>query len=155
MGFLLAISFVLHFVAFFFMVILYQKVHAKEDTLQNMKKEKQEIEDLLIAYMEEMKEENRQLKEWIYEERPVKEEIRLEPKERKKETKEDPAIKEPMVLPVENVQDVYDFSPSMQAITLANQGLSIEEIAKKMKKGKGEVELLLKFYPSMKNNNRK
>ncbi|WP_062197882.1 DUF6115 domain-containing protein [Massilibacterium senegalense] len=152
---LLAISFVLHFVAFFFMVILYQKVYAKEDTLQNMKKEKQEIEDLLIAYMEEMKEENRQLKEWIHQEHLVKNEIKEQSKESKKETKEDQTIKKQMVLPVDNVQDIYDFSPSMQAITLANQGLSIEEIAKKMKKGKGEVELLLKFNPSTKKNNTK
>ncbi|WP_412734111.1 DUF6115 domain-containing protein, partial [Halalkalibacterium halodurans] len=33
-----------------------------------------------------------------------------------------------------------------RVISLAKQGLSVEEIAKKLNMGKGEVELLLKFY---------
>lgn len=43
-------------------------------------------------------------------------------------------------------EDIYEQSDTLKVLTLAKQGLNIEEIAKKLKMGKGEVELLLKFY---------
>lgn len=147
MGFLLAVSFILHFIAFFFMIILYQKINQKEEVVQQIVNEKKEIEDLLIAYIEEMKAENQELKEWMNQS-IVPHTFEKDQSFKKQMTETNPSSKEEneCMLPIDEIEDIYDFSPAMQAISLANQGLSIEEIAKKMNKGQGEVELLLKFH---------
>lgn len=147
MFFLLAVSFILHLVAFFFLVILYQKINQKEEVLQQIINEKKEIEDLLIAYIEEMKAENQDLKEWMNQ--SIVPYTFKQEESSKKQTAEINTSSQGEIecmLPIDEIKDVSDFSPAMQAISFANQGLSIEEIAKKMNKGKGEVELLLKFH---------
>lgn len=47
--------------------------------------------------------------------------------------------------PKENKEEVIQSSPIDQVPQMTNQGMTIEEIARKMDKGKTEIELLLKF----------
>jgi|GEM_PF-1264294 len=46
----------------------------------------------------------------------------------------------------ETQSDVFEQSDTLKVLTLAKQGLKVDDIAKKLNMGKGEVELLLKFY---------
>ena len=47
--------------------------------------------------------------------------------------------------PKESKEEVIQSSPIDQVLQMTNQGMTIEEIARKMDKGKTEIELLLKF----------
>ncbi len=48
--------------------------------------------------------------------------------------------------PIDSIQDHIEESPYVQAMKLKEDGKSITEIAKKMKRGKGEIELLLRMH---------
>jgi hypothetical protein len=48
--------------------------------------------------------------------------------------------------PIDSIQDHIEESPYVQAMKLKEEGKSITEIAKKMKRGKGEIELLLRMH---------
>jgi hypothetical protein len=48
--------------------------------------------------------------------------------------------------PVDHSNEQYNPSLLSRVLTLKDQGHSVEQIAKKVDKGKGEVELLIKFY---------
>ncbi|MBG9755663.1 hypothetical protein ACNA06_02580 [Lysinibacillus sp. RSDA_15] len=52
----------------------------------------------------------------------------------------------PMALKVEQKEEVKELTMEQQALNLAKQGKSTEEIAKQLQKGKTEIELLLKFH---------
>ncbi|MDM5351018.1 hypothetical protein QUF65_08990 [Lysinibacillus sphaericus] len=52
----------------------------------------------------------------------------------------------PMPLIVEQKEEVKELTMEQQALNLAKQGKSTEEIAKQLQKGKTEIELLLKFH---------
>lgn len=52
----------------------------------------------------------------------------------------------PMPLKVEQKEEVKELTMEQQALNLAKQGKSTEEIAKQLQKGKTEIELLLKFH---------
>ncbi|MDN3953977.1 hypothetical protein [Sporolactobacillus laevolacticus] len=49
------------------------------------------------------------------------------------------------VPPIDDVQDMIEESPYLQATRLKEKGYSITDIAKEMNRGKGEIELLLKL----------
>ena len=63
MAYLITISFILHFFTFFIIIILIQKLNLKSQigVANEQEKLKSEIEDLLVAYTIEMKEENEKL----------------------------------------------------------------------------------------------
>ncbi|XKO56399.1 hypothetical protein ACI2WT_05095 [Lysinibacillus fusiformis] len=52
----------------------------------------------------------------------------------------------PMPLKVEQKEEVKELTMEQQALNLAKQGKSTEEIAKQLQKGKTEIDLLLKFH---------
>jgi len=52
----------------------------------------------------------------------------------------------PSPLKVEQKERVKELTTEQQALSLAKQGKSAEEIAKQLQKGKTEIELLLKFH---------
>ncbi|WP_336634334.1 hypothetical protein [Lysinibacillus fusiformis] len=56
------------------------------------------------------------------------------------------AVSSPTPLKVEQKEQVKELTIEQQALNLAKQGKSIEEIAKQLQKGKTEIELLLKFH---------
>ncbi|WP_413381555.1 DUF6115 domain-containing protein [Alkalihalobacillus sp. 1P02AB] len=55
-----------------------------------------------------------------------------------------PAYEPPVDEAVDGV--VFEQSLTVKVLTLSKQGLSVEEIAKQLKVGKGEVQLILNFY---------
>lgn len=65
--------------------------------------------------------------------------VKLEAEENRFPSYEPPTV-------TENQSDAFEQSDTLKVLTLAKQGLNVDEIAKKLNMGKGEVELLLKFY---------
>lgn len=177
MGYVLTISIILHFITFYILIILYQR----QKNIEPVDKEKilREMEDLLIAYTTEMKENNEQLAKTILREkkatpllstnivRPLTEKVEVETTMHQNtyEHKDDeqptllaqeekhssdfseeneysnyvPPIPEDDVPPVET-------SPISQILSLHKRGLTVNEIAKQLNMGAGEVELLIKIH---------
>ncbi|MGO4887753.1 DUF6115 domain-containing protein [Anaerobacillus sp. MEB173] len=170
MTFLLIISLILHLFTFFWIIILTQKIKTQEGTVPNQDKIKAEIEDLLVAYTTEMKEDNERLLQAISKlqvnsqmrtaipNEPDLESVptpkqQFEMTEIQKENTENKSVEikkesdsEDIPLPIDDVKDTYEQSKTAQVFLLSQQGLAIKEIAKKLNMGEGEVELILKFY---------
>lgn len=155
-GWLLFISFLLHAFSFYWIF------HLKQRT-----KETSEIEGMLAAYTEEMKEENdkliRQMKTFG-ENLSQTNEATSFPNAQKDENVEnssehewalpveteptenvDSAVSETDTAPVEEDEEKSEKSLEAQALSLAEEGLKQDEIAKKLGRGKGEIELLLRL----------
>lgn len=186
MVFLISISLILHLFTFFWIIILMQKINVHTANPKEFNNVKKEIEDILLAYTEEMKDENEKL---LLELKKMKQENALLNK-KIEETKQ--AIPSESVEHNENVQrsipnkvtpqqrpltnvyaieknrnhddeydqyepptiveepqeDIFEQSDTAKVLSLAKQGFNAEQIAKKLDLGKGEVELVLKFYHS-------
>ncbi|UOE92815.1 coupling factor for flagellin transcription and translation [Alkalihalobacillus sp. LMS39] len=155
-AYLLTISFIVHLFTILWIITLIQKLNAKESPIDS-EKVKQEIEDLLIAYTTEMKEENEKLAQQlravstrqaemvtpsynqnIYKEQTPTRVVPTTPKARY-EGYTPPVIEE------EKQEEIYEQSDTAKVLALAKQGWKAEEIAKKLQLGKVEVELMLKF----------
>ncbi|RXI97981.1 hypothetical protein DS745_16660 [Anaerobacillus alkaliphilus] len=172
MEYFIIVSFLLHFLAFFIIVLLVQKMNANnpKEQANDLEKLKREIEDLLVAYTTEMKEENEKLinkiaiKRKAYEksqqnavnkyDQPrtkivdAKKETAIITEETPKTSSKQVVIEEDVFVPplISETEDIVEQSTTAQVLSLANQGFSAKEIAKKLKIGDGEVELLLKFH---------
>lgn len=153
MPYLLAISFLLHFITLFILVILVQKINAKDskETTHNYDVIKNEIEDLLLSYTSEMKEENEKiLKKIVTKKEKLKEQTSQEFKivNAKKELEIEKIDEPEPFTPPQIVQqeDKLEQSTTAKILSLSSQGYSAKEIAKKLNMGDGEVELLLKFH---------
>jgi hypothetical protein len=186
---LLAISLILHLYTFFWIITLMQKMKSQPSENINYEKIKEEIEDILLAYTTEMKEENEKLvlevKKIKAENNQVLKQLEFNPKIRAvphdrviesinqnrstpmtqkvspltkstrmspqpKENNEPPSIEEysdyqPPTIEDEKA-DIFEQSDTVKVLSLAKRGFNSEQIAKKLKLGKGEVELILKFY---------
>ncbi|UCZ51698.1 hypothetical protein LGQ02_12570 [Bacillus shivajii] len=180
MVYLLIISFILHFISFYFIVILHQK--QKHQQPIDHSKSSKEIEDLLIAYTTEMKENNERLARQINKMnmKPVQTSVRTEENAQKEEPTKSPnhnqkpqqtSIKEPSntnrfnehdaaleedkqdsdyssyvpPAPVEETDTYVEPSTASKVLALSEKGYEVQDIAKQLKMGAGEVELLLKF----------
>lgn len=117
---------------------------------QQFEMQKRELEDLLAYYSVELKEENERFLKEILEQTNLQKN-----KKEQQEQKETLAIEENRTSEKEEIvqeenPDETNAQPSleMQAIQLYEQGYDIKEIAKKLNKGHGEIELLLKFHHS-------
>lgn len=170
MAYLLAVSFLLHIITFFLIVVLVQKINIKKTETEVVEQEKlkREIEDLLIAYTAEMKEENEKLLTKLASKRKSQEQVQsntiktyenlnsqTETVEMKKRVLPQPKpaiirnveIDDTYAPPiVEDTEDRLEQSSTAQILSLSKQGYSVKEIAKKLNIGDGEVELLLKFH---------
>ncbi|OIJ13137.1 hypothetical protein BKP37_11560 [Anaerobacillus alkalilacustris] len=165
MAYLLAVSFLLHLVSFYLIIVLIQKTNSKKDLTETNELEsiKREIEDLLISYTTEMKEENEKLLSDIERKRITKgvSELTIKSNDYKddlhvnssaphiqknvlqKVIEEDDAYTPPLVSVTE---DSLEQSNTAKVLSFAKQGYTSKEIAKKLNMGDGEVELLLKFH---------
>jgi len=139
-AFLLLISIVLHFFTFFILIILHKKFKLAI-SVDEMKRQKREMEDLLSAYTVEMKEENErflmQLNERFSSETA---QVVSEKKE------ENHGRTEEYTLPLPEESERYEQSLQAKVFNLFQEGYTANDIAKKLNKGKGEIELLLKFH---------
>jgi len=138
MVYLLIVSLLLHMVTFFILILIVKKMRSAFD-YQQFETQKKELEDLLAYYSVELKEENERflnemLERMKFKEKDKLEQPEMEPKKTVREAK-----------PVE-----VHAQPSLEAeaVQLYQQGFDIKEIAKKLNKGHGEIELLLKFHRS-------
>ncbi|HEX7065317.1 MAG TPA: hypothetical protein VF199_09665 [Bacillales bacterium] len=140
-GFLLFISFILHAAALYWIFQLKRRMQGDR-----------EVEGLMSVYLDEMREENDKL-------------IRhLQQLEEKGTVTENKSISTPLDLPVEHSpentapqefhspptgsnekEDHVDSSVEAQALFMAEQGMSYGEIAKKLGRGKGEIELFIRL----------
>ena len=154
MVYLLIFSLVLHLVSFFVMLILYQKIESakpldKEKTLK-------EMEDMLVAYTTEIKADNEKLARRL---NNLSLEETAEAGEKSRPEMHPDGVKNSSERPEETYQDYSPPIPEepQEEVTIASsdtskvllmhqQGYHAEDIARYMRMGAGEVELLLKFY---------
>ncbi|WNF35433.1 hypothetical protein RJD24_13295 [Bacillaceae bacterium IKA-2] len=175
MAYFLAISFLLHLITLFIIVVLVQKTNiikpSQHSNVQEQEKLKQEIEDLLVAYTIEMKEENEKLINKLVQKRKTQERVKIETVKTYEKTRgqtneaemkiEQSGLLKPspkrnyqtqtdqdsFIPPiVEGTEDIVEQSSTAQILSLAKQGYSAKVIAKRLSIGDGEVELLLKFH---------
>lgn len=148
-SFLLIISFLLH-------IILLTAVFQLNQQLQKTKKQtNDEIEEVLSLFLKEIKVENEQLKEMLsssreQDEKQVAKEMKGKSSVAKKQVDKTSDTVERPILPIEtlinNQEDVVEQSAESKIISMHEQGLSIEEIAKQLHRGKTEVALIVKMY---------
>lgn len=139
---LLLISFIIHLLTF--VVIKQLKEHlARPDQIMSELTEKQkEIEDLLAVYLLEMREENIRLESLLNQDEegqvPMNEEkLMLREKENNYQ-----AFR-PIVST--DKKDIVEQSTEGKVLSLYENGESVESIARKLNRGKTEIELYLKF----------
>ncbi|MDT8859000.1 hypothetical protein N0O92_02070 [Alkalihalobacillus sp. MEB130] len=164
---LVTISLLLHAFTFLWIITLMKRQQHVQplSTKENEDKLKSEIEDLLVSYTVEMKEENERLVKQLKQLKATPEkksqgtssEENPSPKQSLKEServKQVPTRESityddyspPLIEEDQMESDMYEQSDTAKVLALAKQGLHAEEIAKKLSLGKGEVELMLKFY---------
>lgn len=171
MVYLVIISLVLHLVSFFIMVILYQRIESQKPLDKD--KTIREMEDLLVSYTSEMKENNERLVRRMTKISPETVQKRPVDQSEKQNTLTKVVCSEskndgPSSQSNENSSDLpyddneydqympptpsdkdqvsFDSSSTANVLSLSKQGYSENEIAKRLQMGAGEVGLLLKFY---------
>ncbi|WP_100403041.1 DUF6115 domain-containing protein [Bacillus sp. FJAT-42315] len=150
-------SLILNAVALFAIILLFLRQNRLFDLKNQQQKMAQEMEEMMDAYLLEMKEENEKFIEQLSQKASVN------------EVKPSPAPEQVLLIP--NLQRAravkgYKTASSTNEHTtplkkkqvedeidlLHKQGFTVEEIAKKLNKGKTEVELALKFSNIGKNS---
>ncbi|MFP7232339.1 Swarming motility protein SwrB [Bacillus subtilis] len=152
------LSFTLHGVLLYAVIILYTRLAAVKETEKQQKKILEETENTLAAFLLELKEENEKLIENTGPPtRQAKEGTQKPDFQHFENDSEQDAVQEEEHLPehiegliteVERQEesvnsDVQSFED--QVIELYEQGYSASQIAQKLKSGKTEIELFLKF----------
>jgi hypothetical protein len=132
------ISIILHIASIYFIYILWKK--NEELSKKALTAPIEEIEEMLEAFSEIMKEENEQFKKMILNyqhDLMTKTSADLE---------EDKKNQFPAGESQELTSEMNKDSETQEVLFLAKQGYNATEIAQKLNRGKGEIELLLKFY---------
>lgn len=150
---LFLISFVLHIISITAIFLLFQQIQA---TKQN---QKDQLESLLKSFVEDIREENERLQKSLQSNLSSQqsEPNRNVNTQHTHTNKTDRSVSNRLVQNVkaehitnklvqaENREDQIETSVESKILQLHEQGLSHEEIAKKMNRGKTEVELFLKM----------
>ncbi|WP_100373180.1 DUF6115 domain-containing protein [Bacillus sp. FJAT-45037] len=174
--YLLVISLLLHGVTILWMFTLAKKESVTNTSDVSGDRIKQEIEEMLFAYTLEMKEENERLLQEIKKTKQIKrsENDTLKPPDAKginldestrptmveqpkgvnrvpKAYVKEESVNEhseymPPMMKEEDPATIFEQSDTANVLMLFKRGLSIEQIAKQLNLGKGEVELIIKFY---------
>ncbi|MBO1510386.1 hypothetical protein [Metabacillus bambusae] len=169
---LLLISLLLHVVAFYFIVVLYTKYSTIKDLSKSQRAILDETETSMTSFLIEMKEENERLIQHFKQGSAHYNHDRKELDEKTNESNHHIAnstmIHTNNIVPEEpleedlpdyfsqlnEIEDIVEISKPEQkknlpfeihAIKLYENGHTVEQIAKKLSKGKTEIELLLKF----------
>ncbi|MBE2929087.1 hypothetical protein [Anoxybacillus flavithermus] len=140
--------FVLHGISLFLIILLSLKWVKIKETEREQAELIREMETMMTTYLMQFKEEN---------ERFVKQITSSAVRQKKRETP--PSLREEQPsLPIDDVVDRIELSTTTpkgeqsldslvsEALKLQQQGKTIDEIAKALKRGKTEMELLLKFH---------
>ncbi|WP_067838527.1 DUF6115 domain-containing protein [Amphibacillus sediminis] len=157
---LLFLSFLLHAISLIIIRQLKEKLARPEQVLADLTKEKKEIEDLLAVYLLELREENEKMIKHINDNASITNHSHAKsnnahtpPLTSETVDSEDKPTNEqryPSYQPVQiaEQQDKFEQSFAAQVLSLYSNGESVEAIAKKLNRGKTEVELLVKFHSS-------
>ncbi|WP_234987378.1 hypothetical protein [Halolactibacillus halophilus] len=152
----------MHIVTFIVLRHYYLKQQAYHKEQQKFQEEKKELEQLLMSYLIEMKEENDRLLQVVQsntqrpsapkaKEQPASTSFYQENKQTetinasKTVTKEEPEYR-PLVDAIEDEPVAYKKSYQAEIIDRYARGETPEMIAKAMDRGKTEVELIIKFH---------
>ncbi|WP_240375337.1 DUF6115 domain-containing protein [Bacillus piscicola] len=144
----IVVSLSLHLLAFFFIIIIFQEQRSLKKERRDLQGLREEIEELLTQALDDINAENSELKEALEAAEAEREPRRWEEQEK---------VYDPVqLLSTTEKEEYHPPSPekavtvekSLQAevLSLASHGYENKEIAKKLKIGQTEVELLLKFY---------
>lgn len=154
-GILIAINFVISLLAIFFVIILYLKFSKVQQLEQDYHQLLKEAEDTISGYVFELKEENKEFLAKLSEQKSslhhLEEEKPFVDEKEPELTQTDIQSLLGQVTPIaedsfqSKQEDFAELSTSDQVAHLVEKGHSIEEIAKKLDKGKTEIELLWKF----------
>ena len=159
MIYLFVVSLILHFITFFILILLAKKLRTTVD-YEQLEAQKKEIEDLLAFYAVELKEENERFLQQLQKTEEIVQQTdneESEPVVKDALDKHQPQMitttnnienKKPVMKEPSIDDDKYELSLEAQALQLHAQGYTHEEIAKRLNKGHGEIELLLKFHQS-------
>ncbi|KXH80006.1 hypothetical protein [Sporosarcina sp. HYO08] len=154
--------FVLQVIGFYVLALLYMKTSKMDLFEKRQQQVMEELNDTLIAYLAELKDENEKLIERLSAKTASAKSSEVNEKVAAiKESREEAiaaAPKKPIHLALKSYQSTANQQPQVkktdehnetdtlsQVLTLHKAGMSIEEIAKKLQKGQTEVELMLKF----------
>ncbi|MCM3353055.1 Swarming motility protein SwrB [Bacillus halotolerans] len=152
------LSFTLHGVLLYAVIILYMRLAAVKETEKQQKKLLEETENTLAAFLLELKEENEKLIDNLDVPSVQTEEKQEEEHQQAEQHSERGAVQEEnnalpehiegLINEVERAEenvnsDARSFEDEVMA--LYEQGYSASEIAQKLKSGKTEIELFLKF----------
>lgn len=142
--------FIIQIITFYFLALLYTKVSKYDDLEKKQQTLMREMDDSIGMYLSELKDENDRLieklsKREVHEESPVV----------KPAIENTPTVRAPLNLALKTYQatnfkknetDTLDEADDRtRIIKLHEAGQTTEEIAKKLGKGRTEVELVLKF----------
>jgi hypothetical protein len=161
--------FIIQIIGFYFLALLYTKVTKFDDLEKKQRKLMVEMDNSIGAYLSELKDENERLIEQLTERiqepanRVTTKNNVLAPEETAASDENKPVMPINMPkIPVQHAIKSYkagsignnpeettvmpeEVDARTQAIRLHDAGQSIEEIAKKLGKGRTEIELILKF----------
>ncbi|MBD0406296.1 Swarming motility protein SwrB [Bacillus sp. 1021] len=143
------LSFVLHGILLYAVIILYTRFSALKETERQQKKILEETENTLAAFLLELKEENERLEDAKNraDQAPDAEDTESRPVKPQKEP-DIPDHMEKLISATEQAESEENsgaHSFEERVAELYEQGLTPAEIAKRMKSGKTEIELFLKF----------
>ncbi|MCP3762018.1 hypothetical protein NLX67_06400 [Domibacillus sp. A3M-37] len=150
--FLITISFLIHAMSLFALIILFQRQNKLHNSEKKMKQTAVEMEEMMTAFLMEIKEENEQFIAQLTKEAPIKKvkppvEIEHEDKllppltSRKAAAKAYAGAKSAK----EETELQADMPLALQMGEMKKQGMTDEEIAKALHVGMTEVKLALKF----------
>ncbi|KKB75580.1 MULTISPECIES: DUF6115 domain-containing protein [Bacillus] len=163
-------SFMLHGILIYFVIILYTRLSAFKEAEKNQKQLLEETENTLTAFLMELKDENERLVSQLQQagehevqqaekHRPAAPEEAAADRPGAKDADDLPLHIESMIDEVERKEDVLNqeqtgeaVSFEEKAVALHEEGYSPEDIARQLKSGKTEIELLLKFRGKLKND---
>lgn len=146
---LLLVSFLIHLILFIALYHLYQRV-SQDKQEQHIQSER--IEQLLMSFLEEIRLENEKLDEKIS--RPSFQQNKAFTETNKQDNYKNKvndyhSLDSKTLHVNKDRQDQVETSFEGQTLQLYNEGYSIDEIAQKLKRGKREVQLLLKMKESL------
>lgn len=149
----LFISFLLHFVTFYLIIILFTKYRTIKQHEESQRKLLQEAEDALSLFLIEMKDENEkflmQLQAKLGDQ---SESIMSHTSSHRTDEHDEQDVPKHLENLLQSKEDIIDMEEGDQeedlrtkAFRLKKEGYTLEEIAKKLNVGKTEIELFIKF----------
>ena len=142
MALILVWSIMTNMVAIFAIVILYVRQNRLIEAESNMRSYTEDLENMITAFLLEIKEENERLETVLLENDGRDDEEACQREERiqgEEKSKPDISVKPDVLMEARENYMLF------QVLKAKRLGRSIEEIAKEMGKGKTEIELLIKM----------